>query len=53
MTAALRAQGKEGILVDPDRIVIRNAPEYEAVRYATVEEAVAAAQDLLRAGFAN
>jgi glutaminase len=53
MTAALRAQGKDGLLVDPDRIVIRNEPEYEAVRYATVEEAVAAAQDLLRAGFAN
>jgi glutaminase len=53
MTAALRAQGKDGLLVDPDRLVIRNESEYEAVRYGTVEDAVAAAQDLLREGFAN
>jgi glutaminase len=53
MTATLRAQGKDGLLVDPDRIVIRSEPEYEAVRHATVEDAVAAAQNLLREGFVN
>lgn len=43
MSAALRAEGKEGYLVDPDGIVIRNEPELEAVRYRAVDDAVAAA----------
>jgi glutaminase len=46
-SAALRAEGKAGFLVDPAGIVIRSGPEYEAVRYATVEEAVAAAENAL------
>jgi glutaminase len=51
-SAALRAEGKAGFLVDPAGIVIRSEPEYEAVRYATVEEAVAAAENALRADWA-
>jgi glutaminase len=48
MSAALRAQGKDGYLVDPDRIVVRNEPRLEAVRYSTVEDAVAAAENRIR-----
>jgi glutaminase len=47
-SAALRAEGKAGYLVDPKGILIRNEPEYDAVRHATVEDAVAAAEDGLR-----
>jgi glutaminase len=46
-SAALRAEGKAGFLVDPAGIVVRNEREYEAVRYATVDEAVAAAENAL------
>ncbi len=48
MSTTLRAQGKAGYLVDPDRIVVRTKPEFEAVRYRTVEDAVAAAEAALR-----
>lgn len=48
MSAALRAQGKDGYLVDPDRIVVRSKTEFEAVRYRTVEDAVTAAETALR-----
>ncbi|PRC45997.1 glutaminase A, partial [Mycobacterium sp. ITM-2017-0098] len=41
MSAALRAEGKDGYLVDPDGIVIRNRPELEAVRFRTADDAVA------------
>jgi len=44
MSAALRAEGKDGLLVDPDGIVIRNETDLEAFRFLTVDEAVAAAQ---------
>jgi len=44
MAAALRTQGKDGYLVDPDGIVIRTEPALEAVRYRTVDDAVAAAR---------
>ncbi len=44
MSAALRADGKAGYLVDPDGMVIRSEPELEAIRYMTVDDAVAAAQ---------
>jgi glutaminase len=47
-SADLRADGKAGYFVDPEGIVIRNEPEYEAVRFATVDEAVAAADKGLR-----
>ena len=40
---ALRAEGKSGCLVDPDGIVIRADSEYAALRYDTVDDAVAAA----------
>jgi glutaminase len=48
MTAVLRAQGKRGYLVDPDGIVIRNAPEPEDVRFTRLDDAVVAAKAALR-----
>jgi glutaminase len=53
MSAALRAQGKDGYLVDPDRRVIRTEPELEAVRYRTVDDAVAAAKASMREGLSD
>jgi glutaminase len=53
MSAALRAQGKDGYLVDPDGIVIRTESEFEAVRFFSVEDAVAAAEESLREGFST
>jgi glutaminase len=53
MTAALRAQGKDGYLVDPDGIVIRTEPDLEAVRYRTVDDAVAAARASVRGGLSG
>jgi glutaminase len=53
MSAALRAQGKDGYLVDPDGIVIRTESEFEAVRFFSVEDAVAAAEASLREGFST
>jgi glutaminase len=50
MTTVVRAQGKEGYLVDPAGIVIRTETEFEAVRYLTVDDAVEAATRALRAG---
>ena len=44
MSAALRAEGKAGYLVDPDGMVIRSEPDLEAVRFRTVDDAVEAAQ---------
>jgi glutaminase len=52
ISAGLRAEGKVGCLVDPGGILSRDEPEYEAVRYATVEEAVAAADEALRTNWA-
>jgi glutaminase len=51
--AAMRANGKAGYLVDPEGIVIRTEHEYEAVRFTTVDDAVAAAEAAMRGGFAN
>jgi glutaminase len=53
MTAGLRAHAKGGYLVDPDGIVIRSAPEFEAIRFATVDEAVDAAGAYIRADLAR
>jgi glutaminase len=53
MAAALRTQGKDGYLVDPDGIVIRTESELEAVRYRTVEDAVAAARASVRDGLSG
>lgn len=50
-SAALRAQGKAGYLVDPQAIVIRTETQFEAVRYATVEDAIVAAEEGLRANW--
>jgi glutaminase len=49
-SAALRADGKAGYLVDPGGIVIRNEREDGATRYVTIEEAVAAAEAEMRRG---
>lgn len=48
ISSDLYAEGKAGYLVDPDGIVIRTETEYQAVRYDTVDEAVAAAEKDLR-----
>ena len=53
MSAMLRAQGKEGYLVDPAGIVIRADSEFEALRYASVEDAVAAAEESIREGYSR
>jgi glutaminase len=47
--AALRAEGKPGLVVDPGCIVLPDEPRYESIRYVTVDEAVAAAENALRA----
>ncbi len=51
MAAALRAEGKVGYLVDPDGVVIRDESEFEDVRYVTVDDAVAAAEEWLGRAF--
>jgi glutaminase len=53
MAAALRTQGKDGYLVDPDGIVIRTESELEAVRYRTVDDAVAAARASVHGGLSG
>lgn len=53
MSAQLRAQGKDGYLVDPDGVVIRTELEFEEVRYASVDDAVAAAEDARRRRFSS
>ncbi|KAA0083195.1 glutaminase A [Mycolicibacterium sp. P9-64] len=53
MTAALRTQGKDGYLVDPDGIVVSTEPEFEAVHYRTVDDAVAAARASVRGGLSG
>ena len=51
MSAELRAQGKVGLLVDPDSVVIRTEEEFESVRHTCLDDAVAAAERQLKAGF--
>jgi glutaminase len=53
MAAALRTQGKDGYLVDPDGTVVSTEPELEAVRYRTIEDAVAAARSAVRGGLSG
>lgn len=50
MSDALRSAGKQGFLVDPDGAVIRTRPDYDAVRYSNIEDAIAAADRWIRAG---
>jgi len=49
MSAALREAGKQGFVVDPDRIVIRPDRGYDDVVFTTVEDAQATAERELRA----
>jgi glutaminase len=49
MSAALREAGKQGFVVDPDRIVIRPDRGYDDVVFTTVEDAQASAERVLRA----
>jgi glutaminase len=49
MSAALREAGKQGFVVDPDRIVIRPDRGYDDVVFTTVEDAQATAERVLRA----
>ena len=49
MSAALREAGKQGFVVDPDRTVIRRDRGYDDVVFATVEDAQATAERVLRA----
>lgn len=42
--ATLRATGKVGLFVDPDRIVVHSGSEHEALRFLSVGDAVAAAR---------
>jgi glutaminase len=51
MAAALRAEDMAGYLVDPDGVVIRDEKDFEAVRYVTVDDAVAAAEEWLGRAF--
>ncbi len=44
MSAALRAAGKQGFLVDPDSAVIRPGRGYDDVAFRTVDDAVRAAE---------
>lgn len=50
MSAALQAHGKVGYLVDPERVVIRPGSQFEAMRYLSVDDAVAAAETARAAG---
>lgn len=43
-SATLRAQGKAGYLVDSQEIVVQKESVHEAVRFATVDDAIAAAE---------
>jgi glutaminase len=47
MAVALQDEGKAGYLVDPDRIVNRSKTELEELRFRTVGDAVAAAEEWL------
>ncbi len=49
MSAALREAGKQGLVVDPDRIVIRPDRGYDDVVFTTIEDAQATAERVLRA----
>ena len=49
MSAALREAGKQGLVVDPDRAVIRPDRGYDDVVFTTVEDALATAERVLRA----
>ena len=48
MSAALREAGKQGFVVDPDRIVIRPDRGYDDVVFTTIDEAQATAERVLR-----
>ena len=50
MATALRARGKVGFIVDPDRLVIGEGSEFEDIRHSTVQDAIEAAEALLGAG---
>ena len=49
MSAALREAGKQGLVVDLDRIVIRRDRGYDDVVFTTVDDARASAERILRA----
>jgi len=49
MSAALREAGKQGFVVDPDRIVIRPGRGYDDVVFSTVADAQVTAERVLRA----
>lgn len=49
MSATLRAAGKQGFLVDPDSAVILPDRGYDDVVFGTIDDALAAAQEWLRA----
>ncbi len=49
MSAALREAGKQGLVVDPDRVVIRPDRGYDDVVFTTLEDAQATAERVLRA----
>jgi glutaminase len=49
MSATLRAAGKKGLLVDPDAAVIRPGRGFDDVVFSTLDSAVAAAVQWLRA----
>ncbi|MDX1884442.1 glutaminase A [Mycolicibacterium sp. 120270] len=53
MAAGLRAEGKAGYLVDPDRIVLDVDIGSEQVRYSRVDDAVSAAVEWLGRGFSR
>lgn len=49
MSAALREAGKQGLVVDPDRVVIRPDRGYDDIVFTTIEDAQATAERVLRA----
>ncbi len=49
MTTALRARGKAGFIVDPDRLVVGAGSEFEDIRHGTVQDAVDAGAAFLGA----
>ncbi len=53
MVISLHTEGKGGYLVDPDGIVVRNEPELEAIRFASLNDAVLAARASLRQGLSG
>jgi glutaminase len=49
MSAALREAGKQGLVVDPDWIVIRPDRGYDDIVFTTVDDARASAESIVRA----